>query len=94
MKSCPCGSENDYGSCCEPIITGKKPAETAEQLMRARYTAHEKVEVDFIFKTTHPEYRKDYDHEGTKVWAENSEWHGLEIVETTLGGPKDEEGEA
>jgi len=93
MKSCPCGSENDYGSCCEPIITGKKPAETAEQLMRARYTAHEKVEIDFLFNSTHPEYRNDYDHEGTKVWAENSEWHGLEIVETTLGGPKDEEGE-
>ena len=94
MKNCPCGSENDYGSCCEPIITGKKSAETAEQLMRARYTAHEKVEIDFLFNSTHPEYRKDYDHDGTKVWAENSEWHGLEIVETALGGAKDEEGEA
>ena len=93
MNSCPCGSGNDYVACCEPIITGKKPAETAEQLMRARYAAHVKVDVDFLFESTHPEYRKDYDHEGTKVWAENSEWHGLEIVETAQGGPDDEEGE-
>ncbi len=93
MNSCPCGSGNDYAACCEPIITGKKQAETAEQLMRARYSAHVKVEVDFIFDTTHPDHRDNYDHKGTREWAENSEWHGLEILETSQGGPKDEQGE-
>ena len=93
MNSCPCGSGNDYAACCEPIITGKKTAETAEELMRARYTAHVKVDVDFIYNTTHPDFRKDYDHKGTKTWAENSEWHGLEIVGTTAGGLDDDEGE-
>ena len=92
MNSCPCGSGNAYNACCEPIISGKTMAETPEQLMRARYAAHEKVEVDFLFDSTHPGYRKDYDHKGTKVWAENSEWYGLDILGTTLGGPKDEEG--
>ena len=93
MNICPCGSGNDYAACCEPIITGKKKVETAEQLMRARYSAHVKVEVDFIYDTTHPDYREEYDHKGTKTWAEKSEWHGLEIVSTTDGGPKDEKGE-
>jgi len=93
MNSCPCGSGIDYAACCEPIITGKKPAETAEQLMRARYTAHVKVEIDFLFDSTHPKHREGYDHAGTQVWAENSEWHGLEILETSQGGPKDEQGE-
>jgi len=93
MNSCPCGSGNDYTACCEPIITGKKTAETAEQLMRARYSAHVKVDVDFIYKTTHPDHREGYDHKGTKIWAENSEWHGLEILSTTEGGPKDDQGE-
>jgi SEC-C motif-containing protein len=93
MNSCPCGSDNDYSACCEPIITGKKTAETAEQLMRARYSAHVKVDVDFIYATTHPDHREGYDHKGTKVWAENSEWHGLEIIGTTDGGPKDDKGE-
>lgn len=93
MNSCPCGSGTDYADCCEPIITGKKPAETAEQLMRARYSAHVKVDVDFIYDTTHPDHREGYDHKGTKSWAEKSEWHGLEIISTTDGGPKDETGE-
>lgn len=93
MNNCPCGSGNDYAACCEPIITGKKKADTAEQTMRARYSAHEKVEVDFIFNSTHPKYREGYDHKGTRKWAAESEWYGLEIVDTVQGGPKDKEGE-
>jgi SEC-C motif-containing protein len=93
MNNCPCGSDTDYAACCEPIITGKTSAETAEQLMRARYSAHEKVAVDFLFNSTHPDHREGYDHKATQVWAEESEWHGLQIVETIGGGPKDEEGE-
>ncbi len=93
MNTCPCGSGNDYAACCEPFINGKKPAATAEQLMRARYAAHVKVEVDFLYDSTHPDYREGYDHKGTRAWAENSEWHGLEILETVQGGEEDEEGE-
>lgn len=93
MNTCPCGSGADYAACCEPVITGKKAAETAEQLMRARYSAHAKVAVDFLFESTHPDHRQGYDHKGTRAWAENSEWHGLEILETVKGGPRDEEGE-
>ncbi|HXV22182.1 MAG TPA: YchJ family protein [Desulfuromonadales bacterium] len=93
MNSCPCGSGAEYAACCEPIITGKKAAETAEQLMRARYSAHVKVEIDFLFESTHPDHRQGYDHKGTRTWAENSEWHGLQILETVQGGPRDAEGE-
>lgn len=93
MNNCPCGSGQDYAACCEPIITGKQLAETAEQLMRARYSAHVKVDVDFLYESTHPDHRENYDHKGTKSWAEKSEWHGLEILGTTAGGPEDEEGE-
>jgi len=93
MNDCPCGSGAEYGTCCEPIIKGKKTAETAEQLMRARYSAHVKVEIDFVSDSLHPEHRKDFDKKAAKKWAEESEWYGLEIVDTTDGGPKDETGE-
>jgi SEC-C motif-containing protein len=93
MNNCPCGSGNDYSDCCGPVIAGKKSAETPEQLMRARYTAHVKVEVDFLYESTHPDYREGYDHKGTRTWAEKSEWHGLEILGTTQGGPKEDVGE-
>ncbi|PLX82431.1 MAG: hypothetical protein C0616_02125 [Desulfuromonas sp.] len=93
MNNCPCGSGNEYATCCEPIIKGRKSAETAEQMMRARYSAHVKVEIDFLYESTHPDHREGYDHKATQTWAENSEWYGLEIIETNQGGPKDKEGE-
>ncbi len=93
MNTCPCGSGTAYEDCCQPIISGARPAQTAEELMRARYSAHVKVDVDFIFTSTHPDHRKGYDHQGTKEWAEKSEWLGLEILSTQQGGPEDETGQ-
>ena len=93
METCPCGSGVDYAACCQPIIRGKQPAKTAEQLMRARYSAHAKVEIDFLYDSTHPDHREGYDHKGTRKWAEKSAWHGLEILGTTGGGAKDKTGE-
>ena len=93
MEPCPCGSSRPYDSCCEPIIDGRQSAATAEALMRARYSAHVKVAIDFLFDSTHPDHRQGYDHAGTKEWAANSQWHGLEILATHLGGPKDRTGE-
>ncbi|MEI6208089.1 MAG: YchJ family protein [Desulfuromonadales bacterium] len=93
MDSCYCGSGIAYSGCCEPFITGSGSAETAEQLMRARYSAYVGVQMDFIFQTTHPDHRKGYDHTGTKKWAENSEWQGLEIITTLKGGSGDTEGQ-
>ena len=93
MNLCHCGTGVPYVDCCQPIITGQRMAATAEQLMRARYTAYVATEMDFIFESTHPDHREGYDHEGTKAWAENSEWLGLEIVSTRKGGVDDELGE-
>lgn len=93
MSTCPCGIALDYTDCCEPIIAGQKKAETAEQLMRARYSAHVKVDVDFIYESTHPDHRSSFGHKETKDWAENSDWHGLEILDTAKGGAKDDSGE-
>jgi SEC-C motif-containing protein len=93
MNDCPCGSGTDYAECCEPFIGGARPAETAEKLMRARYTAYTNAATDFVFETTHPDHREGYDHDGTRAWAEKSEWLGLEIISTRGGGADDETGE-
>jgi len=93
MNHCPCGSTRTYSDCCEPVITGTQPAETAEQLMRARYSAYTKAEMDFVFNSTDPANREGYDHDGTRAWAENSEWLGLEIISTVKGGADDSNGE-
>ncbi len=54
--------------------------------MRSRYSAYTKGEIDYLYATTHPDFRKGYDHEGTRKWAESSEWLGLEIVSSRGGG--------
>lgn len=93
MNNCPCGSGSAYTDCCEPIIKGALPAQTAEQLMKARYSAYVRTEMDFIFESTHADHRTGYDHQGTREWAENSEWLGLEIVGTQNGTAEDSVGE-
>lgn len=93
MNICPCGSGTAYADCCEPIITGVRPAETAEQLMRARYSAYVGVQTDFLYESTHPDHRQGYDHKGTEEWAGSAEWEGLEIVAGQRGGAEDVEGE-
>lgn len=93
MNNCPCGSGISYSNCCEPVIQGAQLADTAEQLMRARYSAYTAVLTDFVFESTHADHRADYDHKGTREWAENAEWQGLEIISTSKGGQTDISGE-
>ena len=89
---CPCQSGTIFNQCCEPILEGKRLAETAEQLMRARYTAYTQVNMDFIEKTHDPETKSDIDMESSREWAESTNWTGLEIIETQQGGVNDEQG--
>jgi len=92
METCPCGSKKTYGKCCKPFISGSKDPETAEALMRARYTAFVKAEIDFLYNTISPAQQEDFNHQEAIDWSQNSEWEGLEIIETMDGGPDDESG--
>ena len=92
MNFCPCGSGSTYADCCEPIIKGESPAQTAEQLMRARYSAYAKMEMDFLFESLHSDHRDGYDEKQTRDWAAESVWEGLEILNTENGGKGDASG--
>jgi SEC-C motif-containing protein len=74
------------------MIRGDRLASTAEELMRSRYTAHAKTEVDYVYETTHSSQRKKVNREQVAAWSKNSEWLGLEIDETEGGGPDDDAG--
>ena len=89
---CPCGSGKTYGECCQPVIEGSRKAATPEELMRARYSAYVKAEIDFIVNSTHSAQRETGDREELRKWSENSTWLGLQILKTEKGGPEDAEG--
>src|SRR5437868_5655503 len=48
---CPCGSGADYKICCTPYLNGEKNPPTPEALMRSRYTAYVKANLDYIEAT-------------------------------------------
>ena len=92
MKNCPCGSDRPYSGCCEPYITGKTKAPTAEALMRSRYSAYAEHAVDYIIDTCVHRGEDDIDYKSTRDWSEKSTWLGLKIISTEKGGPGDTEG--
>jgi len=92
MSFCPCDSHLEYKTCCQPYLSGKAAPDTAEALMRSRYTAYVKQDIDYLSKTHHPQTRHEFDPEAAKEWSEKSSWKGLEIKSVQQGASKDDEG--
>ena len=92
MSQCPCGSLQNYENCCGQFISGNALPETAEQLMRSRYTAFAQGKVEYIKKTLAPESRDDFDESSTKQWSLSSKWKGLKILSTEKGKAGDKKG--
>ena len=90
--NCPCGSELALSKCCEPFLKGDALPETAEKLMRSRFTAFTRADMAYIVRTLAPEARTDFDAPGTEKWAREAEWKSLTIHSTKDGGPDDSTG--
>jgi len=91
MEPCPCGSGQLFEACCGPLIAGA-PAPTAEALMRSRYVAYGRGDIDYLTKTLSTDARADFDPIEAQGVAAESVWTGLEIREVSAGGESDEEG--
>lgn len=80
MKNCFCGSNEPYSKCCSPLINGTVVANSAEKLMRSRYSAYVVAQVNYLIATTHPSKRKSLSAKEIENWAKSNQWKGLEIV--------------
>lgn len=89
--SCYCSIGSDYSTCCEPIHNSPDSVKSAKELMQARYSAFACQKVKFV-GDTHAPGVNDFNLEEAKVWAKESKWEKLEIVNTKDGGPEDETG--
>ena len=89
---CPYG-RGVYRSCCEPLHRGEKRAETAEQLMRSRYSAFVRAEVEYLL-ATHPEPDRDETVRRNELMrsCRQTRWQGLKIRDVQGGGCDDMEG--
>ena len=83
-----------YKDCCQPYhdsllseganeeadkSDGVK-ADSAERLMRSRYSAFVLVKPEYIVRTTLPAQQKLLDIQAIESWAKETDWAGLEIV--------------
>ena len=85
---CPCGTGEPFGGCCLPLHRGERQAETAEELMRSRYSAYCAGDFEYVWKTWHPRTRAEQ-----PVSGDGPTWMGLQIVDVVAGQPGDEHGE-
>ena len=82
-----------YKNCCQPYHDGfykddtdnssGDQANSAERLMRTRYSAFVLVKADYIVKTTVPAQQALLDINAIETWAKETDWAGLEIVQHT-----------
>lgn len=89
--SCPCGTTNTYDQCCGPLHAGEAKAQSAAELMRSRYSAFVKNQIQYI-ADTHVPGTKDFNLKEAQEWATKSVWKGLEIVKEQKGKAQDNMG--
>jgi SEC-C motif domain protein len=92
LISCPCRSGLLFANCCEPFISGKKDAKTAQELMRSRYTAFTQANVDYLMRSHSAKTRPIKERKSIEKWARSVVWMGLTILNTQDGEASDEIG--
>jgi uncharacterized protein YchJ len=83
-RPCPCGSLEAFDACCGRYLgpDGVAPP-TAEALMRSRYTAFVRGDVEHLLRTWHPKTRPR-----TLQLDPGVRWTGLDVVDRVGGtGP-------
>ncbi len=88
---CPCGSGSAEAACCGRYLAGAL-APTALALMRSRYTAYVRGAIDYLVATHDPRTRSSVDVAAVTRWSRDTEWLGLEIIATEMGGEGDDVG--
>lgn len=78
--NCHCGSGSSYRGCCGRFLSGEQWPETAEALMRARYSAYVEGEDGFLIDSWHP---LSCPSQFESVL--NQQWLGLKILAVNQG---------
>ena len=97
---CPCGRDKPVKACCgryldagaTPELASKLVPESAEDLMRSRYTAHVLQNIAYLRDTLWPKYQPGFDALAVAKWAADNRWLGLEILQVEKGGKTDRQG--
>lgn len=87
-QRCYCGSGKVYSRCCQLYISGQSLPETAEQLMRSRYSAYVLNDEEYLLRTWHQSTRPVQ----IDLMTNRLNWFRLKVVSTEAGGSSDRQG--
>jgi len=90
--ACPCGSQQNFDVCCQPLLNGQANATTAEALMRSRYSAFATGNIEYLIETLHSDKRQPQDGELLTQALEHTRWLGLQVRGCEKGLEADERG--
>ncbi|WP_111308809.1 YchJ family protein [Confluentibacter sediminis] len=90
--NCYCGSLKSYNNCCEIAHKNLAEVETAEQLMRSRYSAFVLADGDYLMQSHHSSTRPIKEKKEIVKWSKSVRWLKLEVLETFKGTQNDTEG--
>lgn len=85
-RACPCQSGQLYQECCAPFHHNQRDADTAEKLMRSRYSAFCLGLVDYLIETLHPSKRHPDEREALNRSIAETQWLGLKILDHKQAG--------
>ncbi len=91
-RLCPCTSKKPYDRCCGPFHAGTAAPETAEQLMRSRFSAYAMTKVDYLIATRPEAKRAEENREELVQYCKSVSCVSLKIVSKEKGGKADETG--
>ncbi len=77
---CPCGSTLNYLACCHVYISGQAPPQTAEALMRSRFSAYTLSNIDYIKKTMQGKPLIGFNETEAERWSKSVLWLGLKVM--------------
>ena len=77
---CFCGFDKSFEECCGAIISGKKSASSAEELMRSRYSAYVVGDGAYLVKSSTKENSFAADIPLISEFSKNVRWLKLNIL--------------
>lgn len=90
---CPCNPNKNYTDCCKTAHDNINSVETAEQLMRSRYSAFVLANIEYLQKSHHSSSRpKTKDKKEILAWTKSVQWLKLEVINTSKGRKTDTTG--
>lgn len=81
---CPCNSSKLYIDCCKKVHLNIHIANTAEELMRSRYSAFVLANIEYLQKSHHATTRPTKKEKKEILdWTKSVEWIRLEVINST-----------